>query len=200
VCILARISLFDNSGNIWVNDMVTKEHFKRLQAGRKKYQTERTKARLEHENSLFSDGVKEVGKLSKRELFLVGVALYWAEGFKHKSESALGLATMDVNMAIIYIRWLKECLGIENDRLRLRVTANIHYSEKIRVMEKFWSDSLGVGLDQFVKPFFQKTIQKKVYANSNRYFGVIRIRAIKSLDFLRKMRGWTVGLGSDEAE
>lgn len=191
---------FDNSGNIWVNDIMTKELFEKLQAGRKRYQAERTKIRLAFESNIFNEGVKEVGKLSKRELFLVGVALYWAEGFKHKDESSLGLATMDVNMAKIYIRWLKECLNIENDRLRFRVTANIHYSEKIREMERYWADSLRVNLDQFVEPFYQNTKQKRVYANSDKYFGVLRIRVRKSINILRKMRGWMAGMRCYEAK
>jgi len=55
---------------------VTKELFEKLQLGRKKYQAERTKKRLEFESEIFDKGVCEVGKLTKRELFLVGITLY----------------------------------------------------------------------------------------------------------------------------
>lgn len=173
---------------------MTKELYEKLQVGRKKYQAERTKSRLIFENDVFNEGIKDVGKLSKREMFLIGVALYWAEGFKHIDESSLGLATMDVNMAKFYVTWLKKCLGVESERLSFRVTANILYSNKIKEMEKYWSDSLGVNLDQFVKPFYQKSKQNRVYANSDKYFGVLRIRVRKSINILRKMRGWMAGL------
>jgi len=173
---------------------VTKELFEKLQSGRRKYQTERTKMRLMFESETFDKGVIEVGKLTKRELFLIGVSLYWAEGFKHKDESSLGLATMDENMAKLYLAWLKECLDIRNDRLSFRVTANIKYSDKIKEMEQHWSDSLGVGIDQFVKPFYQKSKQNRVYLNNDRYFGVLRIRVRKSINILRKMRGWIAGV------
>jgi len=173
---------------------MTKELFEKLQSGRKKYQIERTKKRLVFESELFEKGVNEVGKLAKREMFLIGIALYWAEGFKHKDESSLGLATMDVNMAKFYITWLKECLGVEDERLSFRVTANILYSNKIKEMEKYWSDSLGVKIDQFVKPFYQKSKQNRVYANNDKYFGVLRIRVRKSINILRKMRGWMAGV------
>lgn len=173
---------------------MTDNLYQKLQAGREKYQSERTKRRLLYEKQLYRDGVIEVGVLSKRELFLIGIALYWAEGFKHKDESSLGLATMDVNMAKIYIRWLKECLNVEKVELSFRVTANIHYSEKISEMEEYWAHKLGVELCQFAKPFFQKTTQKKTYSNNDSYFGVLRIRVRKSINILRKMRGWMAGL------
>jgi hypothetical protein len=173
---------------------VTTELYEKLQSGRKKYQAERTKYRLIFEKNIISEGIKEVGMLSKRELFLIGIALYWAEGFKHKDESSLGLATMDVDMANLYVSWLKECLGVENERLSFRVTANILYSSKINEMEKYWSDNLGVRIDQFVKPFYQKSKQNRVYPNSDKYFGVLRIRVRKSINILRKMRGWMAGM------
>jgi hypothetical protein len=173
---------------------VTKELYEKLQSGRKKYQAERTNKRLIFEREIFEKGENEVGKLTERELFLIGIALYWAEGFKHKDESSLGLATMDVNMARLYITWLKECLGVENDRFSFRVTANIKYSGKIKMMEKHWSDCLGVDIDQFVKPFYQKSKQNRVYVNNEKYFGVLRIRVRKSINILRKMRGWMAGM------
>ena len=173
---------------------MTKELYEKLQAGRKKYQTERTKNRLIFEKNIFDEGIIEIGKLTKREMFLIGVSLYWAEGFKHKDESSLGLATMDINMAKFYIAWLRECLDVDKSRLSFRVTANILYENRISEMEKYWSDNLGVKISQFVKPFYQKSKQNRDYPNSDKYFGVLRIRVRKSINILRKMRGWMVGV------
>ena len=61
-------------------------------------------------------------------------------------------------------------------------------------MEKYWADSLRVEIDQFVKPFYQKSKQNRVYDNNDRYFGVLRIRVRKSINILRKMRGWMIGV------
>ncbi|KKU70980.1 MAG: hypothetical protein UX97_C0015G0004 [Candidatus Beckwithbacteria bacterium GW2011_GWA2_47_25] len=168
--------------------------FIKLQEGRKRYQAERTKRRLVHEKELFDSGVNDIGKLGERELFLVGIALYWAEGFKHKDESGLGLATLDSKMAKFYVSWLEKCLNVRREDLLLRVTANIAYKNKVGEMERRWADILGVELNQFHKPFFQKTKQIKVYENADRYIGVVRIRVRRGLDQLRKMRGWMAGL------
>ncbi|MBU1256559.1 hypothetical protein KKA49_02640, partial [Patescibacteria group bacterium] len=94
--------------------------FKKLQEGRKKYQDQRTKDVVRLTNKLFKDGKRDVGKLTKRDLFMAGVALYWAEGFKHKDESGLGLGTSDPNMAKFYISWLERCLEVSKKDLLFR--------------------------------------------------------------------------------
>ncbi len=197
--ILSRTDRFDNSGYLWVNELMNESLFLKLQEGRKKYQAERTRKRISYEKQLFDRGVSETNKLTQREFFLVGVALYWAEGFKHPSESTLGLATLDSKMAKFYVNWLIRSLGIMKENLLFRVTANEAYKAKASEMERSWPDFLGVDLSQFRKAFFQKTKQVKIYANSDKYQGVIRIRVRKGLDLLRKMRGWMVGLGDFEA-
>jgi len=168
--------------------------FIKLQVGRKKYQAERTKKVIKLKNRLFQDGKRDVGKLTKRDLFVVGIALYWAEGFKHKDESGLGLGTSDPNMAKFYIFWLEQCLGVSKKDLLLRVTANESHEDRIGEIEKFWIKELGVEKEQFAKPFYQKTKWKKVYPNRDEYFGVLRIRVRRSLNLLRKMRGWLAGM------
>lgn len=147
-----------------------------------------------HEKELFNLGTDEIGELNHREQFLVGVALYWAEGFKHKDEATLGLATLDPKMAKFYVNWLVKSLGVKKEDLLLRVTANEAYKDKVLEMEEYWAKILEVDLLQFRKPFFQKVKQIKIYANSGNYHGVIRIRVRRGLDLLRKMRGWMAGL------
>ena len=54
--------------------------------------------------NLKNEGIESIGSLSKREIFLIGVALYWGEGFK--KDSLAGLATLDINIAKFFIFWL----------------------------------------------------------------------------------------------
>lgn len=169
-------------------------HYKKLQAGRKRYQALRSVIVLDKAKKLLAQGVSEIKNISKKDLFVAGVALYWAEGFKHKDESGLGLATSDPEMARFYVNWLRQILGVSIEDLKFRVTANISHKERIVRIEEFWSDYLKISRNQFTKPFFQNSQWKKTYSNRNKYFGVIRIHVRKSLDRLRKMRGWIKGL------
>ena len=141
---------------------------------------------------LKQEGIREIKKLTKREIFLIGVALYWAEGFK--KDHQVGFANIDVNMIKFFLYWLKVSFNISNTDLIFRLTANESYKEKIRDLEKFWSSELNVPLSQFSKPFFQKTLWKKRYERPNSYHGVLRVKVKKSVNLLRKIYGYIEGI------
>jgi len=135
--------------------------------------------------NLKNEGIESIGSLSKREIFLIGVALYWGEGFK--KDSLAGLATLDINIAKFFIFWLNKSFGITSKDLILRITANISYKNKINELSKYWSRELKIQENQFSKPFFQNTKWKKEYENKENYHGVLRIRVRRSIDLLRKI-------------
>jgi len=188
------IGEIDSSGNLWVNSFMDKKLYRKLQAGRKRYQKRRTEERLLLERKLFTNSFDEIGEISNRELFLCGIVLYWAEGFKHKDESGLGLATSDIKMARFYLEWLKRCLDIKKEDLILKVTANESHRYRIDEIENYWMRELDVSKTCFRKPFYQKTKWAREYKNRGIYYGVIRIRVRRSLNLLRKMRGWIEGI------
>lgn len=148
--------------------------------------------------NLKNEGIKSIGRLSKREVFLIGIALYWGEGFK--KDSLIGLATLDINIAKFFIFWLNKSFGIVTKDLLLRVTANISYKSKIKELEKYWSKELKIPVNQFSKPFFQKTTWKKDYENKDNYHGVLRIRVRRSIDLLRKIFGYIEGISLSVTE
>ncbi len=137
-------------------------------------------------------GIKEIGKLTKRELFIAGVALYWAEGFK--KDSRLGFANSDPEMIKFFLKWLMQCCYVPKEAIRVRVGLNISHKKRIRVVEDYWSKITGISIRQFQKPYFQKFIWKKEYPKPEEYFGVLRIRANKQLPLFRKIHGWIEGL------
>lgn len=143
-------------------------------------------------------GIKNIGKLTKRELFITGVGLYWAEGFK--KDRRLGFANSDPSMIKLFIKWLTGCCNVPKDQIRLRIGLNISHNHRINEVEKYWSELTEIPLNHFQKPFFQKFKWKKKYPNENNYFGVLRIRANKQLKLFRRISGWIEGLklnGSD---
>ncbi len=168
--------------------------FDKLQAGRRAYQEERTKRRIEYESMIFAKSAMEVESMTRREFFIAGIVLYWAEGFKHSTESTLGLATLDPKMAKFYTRWLSLCLGIERNNLYFRVTTNVSLANKVKGMEAWWANYLEVDISQFHKPFFQRTKQSRVYPKTKEYHGVVRIRVARGTTYLRRMRGWLSGV------
>lgn len=137
-------------------------------------------------------GIKDVDELSNRELFVTGVALYWAEGFK--KDSRIGFANTDLMMIRFFIKWLVDCLKVNRKELSFCVTVNIDHRDRINEIEEYWSNELEISKSQFTKPFYQKTKWKKKFENPEKYFGVLRVRVAKSLDRLRIIHGFIEGL------
>lgn len=159
---------------------------------RLEYALAQQRKRIEKTKRLRKEGIKEVSFLSKRELFLVGVALYWAEGFK--KDSQVGFASSDPKMVKIFLKWLFECCGYNSPDLIFRVGVNISHKHRIQEIQNYWSKITNVSIENFRKPFYQKVKWKKIYENPDEYFGVLRVRVRKSTDFLRKINGWIEGL------
>lgn len=140
---------------------------------------------------LMEEAKKEIGDLTERELFIAGVALYWAEGFK--KDNLVGFSNSDPEMVMVFMKWLRLC-GVAKERLKFRVGVNESYRDTVEKIERYWRNTLGVKTSQFQKPFLQKVRWKKSYDNPDAYHGVLRVRVAKSTDLLRKIHGWIEGL------
>jgi len=164
----------------------------RFNEGFRKYCEEKRLKTKEKIERLKQEGIDEVGKLTERELFIAGVSLYWAEGFK--KDMRMGFANSDSEMIRVFIKWLRESLKIEARDISLSVGLNISYKNKTREIESYWSKQTGISKSQFKKPFYQKTKWKKIFEKQDDYHGVLRVRVAKSLDLLRKIYGNIEGL------
>ena len=143
-------------------------------------------------NKLIKRGAKEIGSLTKRELFLVGVALYWGEGFKKDKQA--GIANQDPKIMKMFIRWLQICFGYRITDLVARIIINSSHKRRADEIQNYWSEQTGIPIEQFRKPTLQTIIWKKKYENPNNYYGVLRIKVRKSIDFLRTIHGFIEGL------
>ncbi len=145
---------------------------------------------------LFSEANSEIKPLSKQELFLTGVGLYWAEGFKSTKESRIGFCNSDPRMIKFIIKWFEKSLKVKKEDFILRTEFNETHKDRTEEIKSFWSKTTGIPLDKFEKPFYQKSAWLRNYTNHKEYFGVLRIRVRKSSELLNKMRGWINGLSN----
>ena len=166
---------------------------KALQAGRIRVQLLRKEQKNDLQISLHQQGVKQVGTLTNHELLLVGVALYWAEGFKNKHEHRLGFCNSDPKMIIFYIKWLEKSFGVKKDRIIARLTLNESYRDKTAEIESYWLKIIGLSKNQFTKTFYQQAKWKKQF-NDDNYHGVLRIHAKDSLNALILTKGFIEGM------
>ena len=200
--IFKRTAIPNTTIRSWIKDIklsgeqlsVLKERTqKKLQEGRIKMQAKQKELKIKNENKLLREGISETKILTRQELLIAGVSLYWAEGFKNKHEHRLGFCNSDPKMIKFYINWLREILGVKNDDIVIRLSINQSYKNNSKEIEDYWSKVTGIKKGQFTKAFYQKTNWKKQYSNDD-YHGVLRIHVKKSLNSLLLMRGWIEGL------
>lgn len=199
--IASELGVSPGSVSLWCRDVVlTEDQISSLEkqgrdphyGQRLLYAKTQQSKRINKTNQLMNEGVREIGKLSKRELLLVGTALYWAEGYK--KDSQVGLGSSDPAMMKLYVKWLKECFGHDLDDLLFRVTFNESHKYREQDILNYWANLFLLPITRFQKPFYQQVKWKKQYDNPGDYFGVLRIRARRSSDLLRKIKGLTEGL------
>ncbi|OLZ61984.1 hypothetical protein AVW11_23920 [Streptomyces amritsarensis] len=136
-----------------------------------------------------------IGEMTERELFLVGVGLYWAEGGKDKPyarREKIQFTNSDPGMITTFLAWLK-LLGTEPERIRYSVA--IHESADVPAAERFWADLVGVDRSRF-----QKTVLKKHNPTTTRrntgegYHGCLAVRVLQGADLYRRIEGWWCGI------
>lgn len=142
---------------------------------------------------LLNTGIKEIGDMTRREIWIAGTALYWAEGYR-KGNGEFGFTNSDPRMICFIIHWLTKACEVLKEDIRLRICINTFHKRRIKVIQKFWIKITKVPAHQFSRPTFIKVKQKKKYANSSDYFGTIRLKVRKSTHLRRKIMGWVEGL------
>ncbi|MFI8093133.1 hypothetical protein ACIF9R_33290 [Streptomyces sp. NPDC086080] len=136
-----------------------------------------------------------VGDLTPRELFLLGVGLYWAEGTKDKPydrRENVAFVNSDPGMIQVFIHWL-DMLGIE--RQRLRFTVMIHENADVADAERYWADLTGADPSAFNKTTLKRHNPKTVRKNvGDAYRGCLVIKVLKSADLYRRIEGAWYGI------
>lgn len=194
--ICRRLGVSKASVSLWVRDIeLTSVQKQELSLnGQKKEVIERRRiTRLTRENArrqIIVDAARDqIASLTKKELFLIGICLYWAEGGKTKRGVA-EFSNSDPKMVQVMRKFLTEICKVPDSKLRGHVSLHPHLdSEKA---EKYWSFISGIPRDQFYK-----TSQQHNKASQNKKdtlpYGTFRIYVCSTELFL-KIKGWTEGI------
>lgn len=195
-----------SSISLWVRDLpkprpryTEEERLTRMNAGLASLRASQDAERLETKRI----ARESVGEISDRELFLTGVALYWAEGMKDKSYSrreSLLFINSDPNVIKVYLSWLA-LLGVTRERLHLRVS--IHETANVTEAEDFWADLTGVPRTDFMRVTLKKHSPKTARKNTGEaYRGCLVIYVTKSAELYRRVEGAWYGivLGANPAD
>ncbi|TGN73715.1 hypothetical protein E5083_23210 [Streptomyces bauhiniae] len=137
----------------------------------------------------------EIGAMTPRELFMTGVALYWAEGGKDKPYARrenVQFVNSDPGVIRVFLAWL-DLLEVERERLRYRVM--IHMTADVEGAQRYWAGLVGVDTSAFqpttIKKHNPKTVRKNVGED---YRGCLVINVLQGADLYRRIEGWWTGM------
>ncbi|KOG62239.1 hypothetical protein ADK76_13385 [Streptomyces griseoflavus] len=186
-----------SSISLWVRDMPRPPRRTSDQASAiAKRGWEATLRRREEERQRTrQEAIDEVGTMSDRELFLVGVGLYWAEGTKskpHNPQERVTFTNSDPGMIRLFLAWLA-LLDVAPERLQFRV--HIHESADVGAAEQYWADLVGVDVGTFARTTLKKHNPKTVRKNvGETYRGCLVVRVRQSADLYRRIEGSWCGI------
>ncbi len=149
-----KIKVSKSSLSLWLRDMpLSKERMRELRdfsAIRiEHYRETRRRTREARWAEVRKRASKDIGTLSKRELLIAGLFLYWGEGGKTKV-AATTLSNNDPAMLLFFMKWL-ELLNVPKNRLRVHV--HLYADMDVKVELHYWSKTLGLPLNAFRKPY-----------------------------------------------
>lgn len=135
--------------------------------------------------------VKDIGKISRRDLFMFGLALYLGEGCKTNSQ--VRMINSDPHIIRTTIYWFK-MLGVEKKQFRLRMY--LYPDSDVKQSLQFWSRTTSIPVSQFQKHQIDRRIDKKAKKRRKLPFGTVQLsvqsggRKEYGVLFFRKIQLW----------
>lgn len=154
--------------------------------------------RLKNIKEIKEAAFRDIESINKRELWLMGTMLYWAEGSKEKETNpglSIKFGNSDPYMVKLFLKWLFDVFGLNRDRIRFEIYIHENYKHRLDSVKKFWAEVTKFDLTNFQTVYFKRhgvrTNRKNV---GDDYHGLLRVGVRASSHLNRKITGWIEGI------
>jgi len=142
----------------------------------------------------------EIKNLSKHDLFVLGIILYWAEGYKRptvrngkiKTFHPVSFTNSDPYLIQLFLRFIREVCKIPEEKIHLSIRAYKH--QNLKEIQNFWIRTTNIKKENFGKIYLgvsQSSLGKRPY--NRLQFGTIQVR-IGSTELYNRIMGWIEGI------
>ena len=134
----------------------------------------------------------ELGKLTHRDLWMLGLGIYLGEG--SKIYEITRITNSDPDILRVSVRWLREICGVPLDNFDVRL--HIYPDTDQKLAEQYWEEITGIPSKQFQKVSVDRRLNKKRKNQGKLPFGTAHITILshgiqKHGVFLhRRIMGW----------
>lgn len=201
--ILKEIPVAKSTLSLWLRDVGLSKRQKqkltekKLAAALRGAKTKKN-YRLKITEEIKNKAKNEIGELSRRELWLIGSALYWAEGSKQKEHNVsqvVKFSNSDPLMIKIFLKWLQDICNISKLEISFRIALHENTKDKLNKVQRYWADVTKFPINNFQKIDWKKNkVNTKRKNIGNKYYGLLNIYIKNSTNLNRKIEGWVEGI------
>lgn len=156
------------------------------------------KQRIEKQNKILFNAQSEIHSISDRELFLIGIILYWAEGAKEKEYrpgSMFEFSNMDPKMIQVFLVWLFKACKIDKNMIIFNIFLHQTHKHRVEEVKRYWSKVTGFPINNLSTIYWKRNNLKTNRKNTGeKYYGVLKIKVKRSSSLVRKVAGWSEGI------
>lgn len=169
-----------------------KELIKRIGSAKLKSASFKHNQKMDEVAEMRNIAEKELGMITKRDLWLLGIGLYCGEG--SKSNEQIRFSNSDPEMIKIAIMWFKKNCRLKNENLNPFV--HIYPDNDIEKTINYWSKITGIPKNQFGKTYIDKRANKSEAKRDTLPYGTLhlRIKSCGEKEFGRRLHrrimGW----------
>lgn len=124
-----------------------------------RYRATRLRQKQERFNKAYQEEKKNLLPLTKRDLFIGGLFLYWGEGTK-TSEARLSVSNTNPAVLKFFITWLRKVFNVPLKKIKIYL--HLYSNMSIKREMDFWSKTLSIPLNQFQKPYIKISSSKNI--------------------------------------
>ncbi len=171
--IAKRLKVAKSSVSLWVRNVeLSKQQLKVLKDKMNSFEVveKRRASRLYNEDArrkaIMVQAGKEIKKISRRDLQIIGLCLYLGEGSKTQ-RGAAKLANSDPAVIKIMMRYFREICCVPEKKFRAHIHTYSHLN--VEVAEAYWSKISGIPRGQFYKTYSKPSVASKGKKDSTPY-------------------------------
>ncbi|MFC1710458.1 hypothetical protein ACFL0F_02260 [Patescibacteria group bacterium] len=198
-----KVPVSKSSLSLWLRDVqLTSTQKGRLKDKIRAVQPYGAKAqkriRIERSKKIIEKAKQDIGKINKKQLFHLGIVLYWAEGSKQRENNPsqrVAFANSDPRMISLFLKWLRDCLDVAVGDISLDLYLHSNNLSRETEIIKYWANKTKLPKNKFSRIYYKRDTKNKYRKNRGKdYYGLLRVSVRKSTDLNREIEGWTLGI------
>lgn len=168
------------------------EVLQRISTGPKKSGMLRHNKKVEEIINIKALAKKELGKISRRDLWMLGLGLYLGEG--SKTYELVRIINSDPQIINLAVKWFKNICGLENENITVAI--HLYPDNNIKKCLNFWRKATGLPEKQFRKTQIDKRLDKSDKKKKKLPYGTAHLTIISNgevnfgVKLHRRIMGW----------